>query len=46
MSEFDPAAYWNDRHHKTEGLDGVGYLGLGPFNDWSTGCGRGSFAGS
>lgn len=34
MSEFDPAAYWNDRHHKTEGLDGVGYLGLGPFNDW------------
>ncbi|MFO0726138.1 MAG: class I SAM-dependent methyltransferase [Myxococcota bacterium] len=34
MNDFDPARYWNDRHQRTEGLDGVGYLGLGPFNDW------------
>jgi SAM-dependent methyltransferase len=31
---FDARRYWDDRHAKTEGLEGVGYLGLGAFNDW------------
>lgn len=31
---FDPRAYWNERHDRTTGLGGVGYLGLGGLNEW------------
>ncbi len=31
---FDPRAYWNERHDRTSGLAGVGYLGLGGLNEW------------
>jgi SAM-dependent methyltransferase len=31
---FDPRRYWDQRHERTSGLDGVGYLGLRRFNDW------------
>lgn len=31
---FDPERYWNDRHAKTSGLAGVGYLGLRGLNPW------------
>jgi SAM-dependent methyltransferase len=30
----NPSAYWEDRHAHTEGLDGVGYLGLNALNTW------------
>jgi SAM-dependent methyltransferase len=31
---FDAEQYWNDRHAQTDGLAGVGYLGLRGLNDW------------
>ncbi|MCC7382738.1 MAG: class I SAM-dependent methyltransferase [Deltaproteobacteria bacterium] len=31
---FDPKHYWNQRHARTCGLEGVGFLGLGAYNDW------------
>ncbi len=31
---FDAASYWNERHDRTSGLHGVGYLGLGGLNEW------------
>lgn len=33
-ASFDPRAYWEDRHRRTQGLDGVGYLGLNGLNPW------------
>jgi hypothetical protein len=32
--EFDPLEYWEDRHGKSSGLAGVGYLGLKGYNEW------------
>src|SRR5690349_24265699 len=32
--EFDPRRYWEDRHERTRGLAGVGYLGLNDLNAW------------
>jgi len=35
MTKFDHAVYWEDRLAKSDGLVGVGYMGLGqPFNTW------------
>jgi SAM-dependent methyltransferase len=30
----EEATYWEDRHARTSGLDGVGYLGIGAYNAW------------
>lgn len=34
MADLDSRTYWDERHSRTSGLSGVGYLGLRGYNDW------------